>query len=712
MAGDGESVFSSWTVSGTNTVRVERYENYGDSSASPYFSEGTHSYDQLDLSFQGSISPYNRFRGQLDALYNDSDYRSAYHEGMVERMNLQWENGELLIPFRMQAGNFFGNFTPRSLQQSLKGLSLELDPGTGRGDLNHSLLLLCGTHHTDWRFLEDNDDFSSGISYLLSHKKGDSLVFSIVNNHRPSDDALNSLDQDQWIGSLAWEKFIQIGACPLALEGELGYFNGDHNGDTTPADGQATDDSGIFLQLSDHMPDHPLSYRISFERYGKDFQPTGTAIAPNRRILESHAGWRFNSGLHLRGRIVSYRDNLENENYTDTNTVGVNLAGPFWRQQQLSGTLDAFVTESESQDLSTDQLSRTIRLNLYRPIAHGISGRMGGYWQDVNNRPAGTSSQTTKQADFGLTLPIKLGGFTGRISPGIVLRTIAADDGDTWEPGANISANINHGSHNFDIHTGITRQDPDNSRTVDRLSCGMAYGFKTGRHNIGVEMDINDRWPDPGESTEAYRLGLFWTIAFDAEGTAAKTSVPPAVQPGKAGHGDHIISVGTPSLGGLAPRVDLEQLPQLLAQEGFYGGVKLNGYTLFETVVFEKILLRQRLVVEQNDRRVKRVVLLIDFDSPADGRLMQQDFENVMEQLLRQYGTPVNIVDKGAWSTQTLLKDIKKGDFIRIREWNMPQGILRFGIPKRLNSLPRMELHYAPHFGEAHQTHWGLDALP
>jgi tRNA threonylcarbamoyl adenosine modification protein (Sua5/YciO/YrdC/YwlC family) len=49
--------------------------------------------------------------------------------------------------------------------------------------------------------------------------------------------------------------------------------------------------------------------------------------------------------------------------------------------------------------------------------------------------------------------------------------------------------------------------------------------------------------------------------------------------------------------------------------------------------------------------------------------------------------------------------------FIRLPEWRTPEGTIRFGIPRRLDRIVRMEVQIARSFPDPTQTRWSFDDL-
>lgn len=87
-----------------------------------------------------------------------------------------------------------------------------------------------------------------------------------------------------------------------------------------------------------------------------------------------------------------------------------------------------------------------------------------------------------------------------------------------------------------------------------------------------------------------------------------------------------------------------------------------------------------------------------------------QTFERVRQALIRRYGAPASIFNRGDFRP-TLVEGIQNDQFIRLSEWRTPEGVIRFGIPRRLDRLVRMEVQIARSFPDLTQTRWSFEDL-
>ncbi|MDQ7010638.1 MAG: hypothetical protein Q9M29_02335, partial [Mariprofundaceae bacterium] len=231
------SGWPAWHIYGSNTYRADVYNAYGDRASSPYPFTGIQDYDELNLSLERRLSPFDRVTGQVNGLlYNASRYRSSFQGAVPERLNIRRDKGDVLIPYRAEAGDFFAFQSYRTVQRSLKGVQVELQPHLG-GRARHSIVLFSGGGSPAWRSFQLADDWSNGASWLVEHPVYGRLSANLVFNHRQADRALGVLGRRQYVSSLAYEKTgtwtterLPWLSQRLTVEGEAGRFIGDHAG--------------------------------------------------------------------------------------------------------------------------------------------------------------------------------------------------------------------------------------------------------------------------------------------------------------------------------------------------------------------------------------------------------------------------------------------------------------------------------------------------
>ena len=125
---DNGGWFDDWSIEGYNTVRGDHYDIDGNALASPFAFDDWHGYDEFGITASRQFSPYKRFRASVNGVLNGSDYRNV-DEGLVpERINFLYENGESSLPHRVEVGDYLAGISYRTLQRTLKGAAVEVQP--------------------------------------------------------------------------------------------------------------------------------------------------------------------------------------------------------------------------------------------------------------------------------------------------------------------------------------------------------------------------------------------------------------------------------------------------------------------------------------------------------------------------------------------------------------------------------------------------------
>jgi hypothetical protein len=137
---------------------------------------------------------------------------------------------------------------------------------------------------------------------------------------------------------------------------------------------------------------------------------------------------------------------------------------------------------------------------------------------------------------------------------------------------------------------------------------------------------------------------------------------------------------------------------------------KLPGAYVFDTTLIDTVAQRQRLVLTHSARRVERSALIIEFDSAGGPDSAAQLFERVREQLIQRFGKPTTTYEEGDFGPD-YASDVNRGRLVRVMEWHTPAGVVRFGIPRRMDGRVRMELQHARSLGSPRTTRWSIEAV-
>lgn len=695
-----------WHIFGSNTARFEHYEVKGDRAGSPYQFEGPQGFDEFNVNLIRRDSPWDLWRIQLYGVANWSDYRSQDRGLVPERLNLFRENGAALIPYRAELGDYFGFLSFRTLQRSLKGTQVELQPFSDDAERKHSVIFLTGANQASWRHFDPLDDYSNAISWLVEDARLGRYGVNVVHNHRAEQPSLGQLERNQVVASLAGEGEVPWGAQRFKLEGELAGFFGDHDGVSGATSGQDTSDTGVFVQLSRRAQD-PLTWRLRFERYGQDFRPNGAVVTPDRRSGEAHLGWRFASGLAFRARAQTFRDGLESANPTDTHTVGLNLTGPFFKERAagFTGAIDTFVQDQEQRTPGLDRRLYTASVDLSKPLA-AWTGRLGVFLQKIDDFTASPDT-TTQQYTVSADRAFELLGARGVVTPGLVYRRVIGGAPATRDWGPTLALSLARGRHAVRTNLSLLYQNPQPAGAPD-VTTGTAaldYRYVVGQHTFGVEANYIDRVLLRGADTTSFRVSAFWTYTFDRPPRleAARRPIMGARVPRESARGPGLLLH-------VPPGISLEDAVARLTAVGITGGVRQPGAIVYEARLLEEIDQRQRLALVHQADAVTVAALIVDFDDVGNRDTVLQNFERVRRALLERFGNAAFVLQEGDFSA-SFAADVNSGRFVRLMEWPTESGWVRLGIPRRLDQQVRIEVQHARRFPPPGERLWSVEAV-
>jgi hypothetical protein len=705
-----------WQISGSNTVRLEDYWVKGDPNAGPYRYTGGQYFDDFNLNLLRQPSPYDSWKGQLFGVLNDSAYRSPYNGLVVERVNLTREKGDGALPYRVEAGDIFAYFSFRTLQRSLKGLQLELQPVPSGSGFRQSVVLVAGVNQPSWRHLDAKDDMTGGLSWLLETDATHGSA-NIVYDFRQADPTTGALDRRQTVASLAGDHSWLWGKQRLRVDTEVAGLWGDTDGHDTatgpssPQDGQGRRGFGAFAQASGQSAAGPLDYRLRYERYDNDFRPANAVITPDRESGEAHAGWRFASGLTLRGRVQLFTDAWQSGNDLKTRTYGLNLSGPFLGAKGgLTGSIDAFWQDLRKQDGTIDRGTWNLNANVSKPFPGQWVGTLGLFWQNVTDRVAGAPDTTGAQAQLGATHAVKLGGWNGSITPGISFRRTHGDATAVKDFSPALAFVLSRDRSTVSASYGYQALQSDTAGLANVYVNALRaeYRYAWARNTVGLEASLYDRRVTIGEYNDTYRVSAYWRYSFDrpavvasAAGPGAQMAPPPSVGP---------LSRTLALLLDVVPGSDLDATLKRLDEAGMKGGTRQGNVVVFEQRLIGDVTQRQRVGIEHEAGKVKRVGLVVNLDDQGDPQGVTQTYERVRKALLDRLGSASLIFEEGAIG-KTLAADLNAGRIIRAMEWQTPNGKLRLGIPRRLDGQVRIEIQHAAAFAPPRDGLWSLEGV-
>lgn len=701
--GLARDILPDWNLSVTNTARLEYYGADGNTAASPYFARGPKFYDESFVEFSRQFSPYRQLTGYAELLGNSSPYRSSDEGFFPERLNLTWQDGEASVPNRVEIGDYFGYFSLRTLQRALKGVQVDLQPiGTFLG-ARHSIIGLSGYLDQNYNAPDANNDLFNGISWLIEHPTWGTFALNAVHNYRDANRATGLPHGNQGVFSLAGSREFVFDTEHVSVEGELGRSVGDY--DLGIAGSQHNHaGTGAFASIRGYSDAAPLFYSFRFENYDKDYRPNGAVITPDRKAYELRGGWRFDNGLRLEGRLQDNRDAVLGLGRLHSQTAGLTLTGPMLDSivAGTQGRLDAFI---ESQQLAgaIHQTLGSISADLTFPAVDKWQPRAFVNLLQVDDDGA-NARFTTAQFNLSADHPIDVLGFSGAITPGMVLRSINGGGRADIDVGPSVSFYLDRDGHRLTASYSYLaqRRSVVGTPNVDNHVAGLTYNYTIGSHTFGIEADYVDLAPSPGQDTESYRAAVFWREALNRPAVPRRPTTPSAPAP--------VPATGPLTLADLPPGMLLGPAERLVEDKG--GGHRLEtaDVVVYEIPVLRGVIERQRLVLQHSGGRLSKSALIVSMESARTGGEAADSFEQVRQQLLRRYGAPIRAIETGSFSA-SYVDDINDGRLVRLVEWRLAKGILRIGMPRRLDRQVRIEVQYAASFPPPSDLRWSLEQV-
>jgi len=282
--------------------------------------------------------------------------------------------------------------------------------------------------------------------------------------------------------------------------------------------------------------------------------------------------------------------------------------------------------------------------------------------------------------------------------------------------GLNFSSLLSRGPLSFSLSYRHLNQDRQTG-LVDNLTHGLnaacEYAYK--RHQLRLEADYGYRKPQNSDESADTRIALTWTFSFDrpaAPVKAAPAEAPPAEAAKAAPAPPEIAPDVQPpirSLADLSPGMPMDRALAGLEKRNIKGGTREGRNLVFETVWFDDVSQRQRLVLTEQMKKLERTAVIIDLNQVGELDNAYQLYERIRTRLNREFGAATT-QEVGAFSP-SLAQDLRDGKFIRISDWKTPAGVLRLGIPRRLDGIVRIEAQHAQSFPMSGYVSWSVEEI-
>lgn len=684
-----------WDLSGSLHIRGEFYDVTGDETFGVFPFENEQGFGEAFLTFRRQVSLFERQSGFFSGLINFSRYREQNRGLVPERFNFEWEKGDAEIPFRLTLGDSFAFFSPRTIQRSVKGLALELQPGDPAAPNATSIQLFGGAEVPTYRDFEDPFTTFAGVSVLHQRADGTALIGNLVGAFRHEDDGQAA--EEQIVATLGAERPFRLGAQEITAETEIGLLHGD-----TDFSARSETDLGLFAELRGRPDDQRWDWGMTFERYGEHYQPFGAAVASGRSSVEARASWRFEEGLIARGRAQRFVDAIGSGNPTEIYLVGANLSGPFLPEAGVTGSLDLFAQDAEDELSFRDETSLTGRLDLFAPLSPEWTGRAGLFGQTIDDRVAGERF-TQLALDLAADRTFTADDIFGVVSPGLSLRRFFGGASAAWEIGPSLALTAQKGPHAVSLSYRPLFQDRRGAGAEDLLQHELAgsWSYASGVHRVSLDGSISTRDPETGRDTTSWTVGLSYRIDFQRPAIRRETA--PVRLAAAAG------GLGGP--GGLLAFRPGTAAAKAMAEAGRYGpGLSFGGVRAWPTAFFPRLTGAQRLFLDIDSGRLRRAGVIVEFAPGSDAAARARDFARLEEELIRAYGPPALAIDKGRLDAG-FERELNLGRFARLREWAVEGGTLRLGVPRRLDRQARIEIQIAGRFPPPEEKFWSIEAL-
>lgn len=700
-------LLSPWSINGTWSNTVEEYALFGNHSSAPYRNPGVQYYSELSATALQQVSDYEKLSGRVSGVVSLSDYRSPYRGVVPEQFTLGWERGDARVPFRLEAGDAYASFSPRTLQTSLKGASLELQPDFGGAGKN-SFVLVSGFRGGVYRGPEMNpgDDSYAGLSWVYEGAENSAYGLNGAYNHRERSFTKGQPETDQGVVSATGSREFPVGEHTLAVEGEIAGMYG------SLADGlqaeQDRADIGSFVSV-EGITRAPLSYSAAFERYGHDFAPAGGSAPRDQSETRGNLGWRFDDGLRLGARFVRTETALTTLNPTKNYTGGLRLSGPLLNDilTGLNASLDAAVTDSANETRSTSARQYVASADFNMPLDDDWNARLSFRGRHVKDRQASSVTQG-REAGIGLDHRLDFGVVTGLISPAFSWNTDFGNGNTTTEYGPSLGASLNYGEHSVSLnHRMAYAEQVSSGSLTDVMTNNISayYNWSHEVHNLRFSGDMYDREPFRPVGIQAYRFALTYTLSFDKPAGKTVAGGLPAADAAAMTELETAFAPLAVAMGSSTTEVENE-----LVRLNLPKGSRIGDVLVVEAQALARMDARQRYFFLFKNRRLVKTALVIDVDQALSGRALERFYADARGEAIRYYGAPAVSYESDA-VTDNWPDDLKNNALRRFVEWDVPQGKIRLGLPRRLDGVARFEIQSAASLPAPEQRSWSISEI-
>jgi hypothetical protein len=370
-------------------------------------------------------------------------------------------------------------------------------------------------------------------------------------------------------------------------------------------------------------------------------------------------------------------------------------------------SFDSFISENSDDDNTTDNRTISSRMDLSMPIRERLSGRIGGSTQQVEDSLANRETEYF-ETHAGISQGFSFLGLTGGISPGLFYASTDVQPGDGQDQyGFDLALNMAGVNNSVTAGYRFQRNNPhaENTNDVSTHAINASYVYTIGPNSLSTEFEVYNRDPQRDEDSTGYRVAAYWTFWFSKPARRIRKGAP---RTGLAEETDDAYTHGV-MLAQLVPGAPLTNAIDRLSRGGIKGGIDLPGMVVFPTQFIEEISQRQQLAVVHKDGIVTKAALVIELEDTGAPETTRRLFERIRRILIQKYGAPETF-ERGEFS-DNLSEDINRLGVIRVAEWPTEAGVIRLGIPRRLDRKVRIEIQHASQFPPPTMTLWSIEGL-
>lgn len=694
-------------ITGSNTIALQQSHSWGDPDYAAYPIRRLRGYDLLDLGVAWRESRYDQWSVSLALRASDLQGNRGVD---LNTFTLRREYGESSLPFRVLAGDFNASISTRtSTRSNLKGLYGEIQPRDAALGVLHSVVAFAGKVESPWADLRRGDNESAGLSWLAqaTGSAPASAGLHWVRTRLAGEDAVRPA-RSQDTASFTSSGPFKLGKSLWRWESEIATLRGDPPPTAAPA-ARRQEDASYYGFVSGELPPAQIAWTLRGERAGADFQMIAGSVASDRRETEATLQWSGSNEKVLDLKWLRAREGVEAEIPEDTTLANATFTG-YLPDTRVKLRADASRKTVRRLDGSEHAVTRYFNPMLKR--GWGASGlALSVVLQDDEYRGAPERDTRKREAALRYETNSSLGDWRAYVAPALRWTRNSGASGNDRELDAGVELVFKKDHHALSLTLNGLAQRPavTDDPQVTTAATRAAYTYKRAPHTLTFTYAGTDRHPSPGRDSHGYRATLQWTLALD------RPALRPPSRGGIRAFPAPELPESLPRGAGVLPAIPLnvpaDAILALLARAGFGPGVQV-----LDTRVFEKPLLRdvrglQRLaVVAGPDRAIENIALLIDAAAHASPMEIGRTYDRALREMIERLGRPDRLHVEGALRA-TMAQDLATGKLVRYAEWELPEGVVRVGIPPRLDGVVRIEIQRARRLASPLVPGWGLEYI-